>query len=101
MSIPKPLTKSNAIALGRQIAEDTASPTDIAGIFSAILESHDPEATQEILRSLILGIALVEPEARRSLDRFTSEVSALYTIRRPAVQPVPSDRTPFKRTRRL
>lgn len=77
---PEPLTPEDAITVGRSIVRDQLTPRQLAGIFAAILECDDHRKRDEFVRSLILGIALEDLEARNGIDAFISQASKTYTI---------------------
>jgi hypothetical protein len=56
------------------------TPHDLAAIFAALLSSDDPATREEVLRQLIIGIALEDVEARETIDDFIAEVSRIYRI---------------------
>jgi hypothetical protein len=77
---PEVLTPDEALTIGRKIAHDQVTPHDLAAIFAALLSSDDSATREEVLRQLIIGIALEDVEARETIDDFIAEVSRIYRI---------------------
>ena len=75
-----PLNPDTALVIGRRLGNDQLSRRQVAGLFQALLRCESPIATKQILRNLLEGIALADPDARHSVDEFIVEVIELRDL---------------------
>jgi hypothetical protein len=75
-----PLNPDTALVIGRRLGNDQLSRRQVAGLFQALLRCESTIATKQILRNLLEGIALADPDARHSVDEFIVEVTGLRDL---------------------
>jgi hypothetical protein len=75
-----PLNPDNALVIGRLLGSDQLSRRQLAGVFMALLCCDNAIVTKQILHNIIEGIAAADPDATRSLDEFTVEVTNLADL---------------------
>jgi hypothetical protein len=88
---PTLLDPDCAVLLGREIAQEQATPRQIAGIFAALMSCDDRYATEGVILGLIDGIGLEDPDACETIELYVRTVAQLYSIQARDYLPEPDD----------